>query len=237
MTLRSPLPSVFHRFDRVCQRPCQRPCQRVTSPIRSTFFDPPTPLGAIEALAAASVAASATVALKGRAGEERKGPYHRPHTANAEPTSDQASIMRGRGRATNRLTWLRSPRSALPMCFPPLRRVLQFVSKAMISFGNQHRRPICPNHVTSSGEGVSRAGANSVFHSVEADQAGARRSTVGETAELAEMHGIDGAPFRDRRGWGENPEPSLASTFHGSFAPLSKNLGLRSPRPSTAGAR
>lgn len=215
MTLRSPLPSVFHRFDRVCDHPCHRPCQRLTSPIRSAFFDPPTPLGAIEALAAASVAASATVAGEGRT-RDRKGPHHRQHATNAEPSTDPVGIMRARPRPTNRLTSLSTSSIALGSMLG---------SSAMHRVEIASLAPVCP-----IGGGISRAGANSDFHSVEADQARARRSTAGETAECAEMPWFGGKRTRHPPGWPGKPAPSSISTSPHFFAAAPKNSA---PHPQT----
>lgn len=223
MTLRSPLPSVFHRFDRVCQRPCHRPCHRVTSPIRSAFFDPPTPLGAIEALAAASVAASASVAWKGRA----KAARCRHVCRNAEFSADRRCIIRSPGGSYHRYVGyvlvghqLRRQTSgqALPMRFPSSKDTSRFVGKALIALLKRDRRPICPNHVALA-EGFSRALSHELKHSWK--QTRARWSRPLDCQIL--MVWLNG--IQDRGGWGEIPRacPGFMSSL--SFAAPSKKIG------------
>lgn len=203
MSLRSPLPSVFHRFDRVCHRAFHRPFDRVSSLIRSAFFDPPTPLGAIEALAAASVAACATPAWKGRA----EGPRLIHARGNREMARLCSCIMpvpiRELTRYRNGYRTICSAR-LLPGRFPSSRSARPVGHKQLIALAPQRGYPLCPNHVAMSGEGISRAGANSVFHSVEADQARPHASAM-RICVISRQ--------KDRGGWCRGSNASAVDIF------------------------
>lgn len=116
----------------------------------------------------------------------RKRARCRHACSNAEKIAGSSRIIHASaGRVTR---YYGGPAALLlPGRFPQPRHVSRSGHKHLIALAPPYCRPICPNHVASIGEGISRAGANSVFHSVEADQARARRSTVGETSERAEL--------------------------------------------------
>lgn len=134
---------------------------------------------------------------KGSNARGRKGPQRRQHTTNGQPSTDPVGIMRARPRPTNRLTSLSTSNTALG---PRLGTCAAHNPHD----GVQHQvLGIASSPVCAIGGGISRAGANSAFHSIEADQARARRSTAGETAECAEPSEIAWGPLLGRGGWGE----------------------------------
>lgn len=162
-------------------------------------------------------------AAQGREG--RKAARYRHARRNAESAAARPCIIHLPGRRHNRLrSWSRRVRS-LPMRFPPPHHASSVACKALIALLNRHRHPICPNHVASGGEGISRAGANSVFHSVEADQARASRPTSDEAAELADMPLFPIKKTGEGVGWGEKPAPCWISTSRPNFAAASKKSG------------
>lgn len=154
-------------------------------------------------------------AAQGREG--RKAARYRHACGNAEARGDRRRIMQSPGRGGNALRTQPPAAQTLPMRFPQHRRALQSDRKRLIALLKPYRRPICPNHVASI-EGISRAGANSVFRSVEAVQARARWLIRAEHLALPlEKTGV---------GWGgrEILPPPRFLTCSEFFAPLPKNF-------------
>lgn len=202
--------------------PVPTTCQHLPTPLPTACFQPPIPPERWKRPTRPRWPLGVPAALKGRTGEDRKGPHHRPHTANAEPSTEPASIMRGDEGPTNRLTWASST---------GLGSKIGSSAIAEPSSGERNQRlvddatPVC-----AFGEGFARAGANSVFHSVEADHARARWSTAGETDDRAEMHGFSVKARGSGVGGAPPAEPSQLSTSPLNFAALSKNSA---PHPKT----
>lgn len=173
-------------------------------------------------------------AAQGREG--RKAARYRHARRNAASGAAWPCIIRSVDRARNglRSSWGRG--RSLPGRFPLPLHVLQSDRKQLIALLDPYRRPICPNHVASGGEGISRAGANSVFHSVEADQARASRPTSGEAAELADMRGLSHKIRPGGGGWGGKSAPCWISTSRPNFAAASKKSGGVSPQTSSTTA-
>lgn len=203
-------------------------CQHLPTPLPTACFQPRIPPERWKRPTRPRWPLGVPAALKERTAEDRKGPHHRHHTTNAKPSADPAGIMGGHDRATNRLTWLVSTRSSVNC--PP-----RSIDVSPIN----HLVAGCSSR-TASGKSmgrISRAGANSVFHSVEADQARARRSTSDEKAECAEPSGIAWGPLLGRGGWGKKPASSPLSTSPQTFAALPKNSAHLLPALFTDGAR
>lgn len=147
--------------------------------------NPPYP-PALEAPNAAGVAAMRSRRLEG---EGQEGPRSTHVRSNAEKVALWWRITQPlRRRITRYGNCYRSRSFArlLPGCFPTSRQASLLGRKQLIVLAPQRCQPLCPNHVALIGEGISRAGANSVFHSVEAVQARASRPTARETADLGE---------------------------------------------------
>lgn len=179
--------------------------------------NPPYP-PALEAPNAARVAARRSRRFEGKG---RKAAACRHVRRNAAHGRVPARIIPGLGRDVTGYDPSFAARvrpHVLPPCFPLPRRALRSDCKRLIALLIPYHRPICPNHVASSGKGFSRAGANSVFHSVEADQVRARARWRGEMARPA------AEKTRRGWGWGEITGPFYISTYPPNFAPLSENL-------------
>ncbi|MCS3895802.1 hypothetical protein M2171_004935 [Bradyrhizobium japonicum USDA 38] len=156
-------------------------------------------------------------AAQGREG--RKVAAYRQACSNCEICIDRPCIIHRSPEARNPLRALRGQGLVLPGRFPQPRHVFQPDCKRLIALLNPDPRPICPNHVASFGEGISRAGANSVLHSVEADQARARARCCVEMAISAAIK------IQIEGGWGEKP-----ARFHKSTCPLFFALFFRKLR-------
>ncbi len=194
----------------------QRYCQRL-------FSNPPYP----PALETPNAAGSrlGVPAAQGREGQE--GPRSTHVCGNAQTAALWSCITQPLSRQANPLVTVTirpERRHALPRCFPQSRLTLRSNRKRLIRLDCLSCEPLCPNHVALIGEGVSRAGANPVFHSVEAVQARARRLIAGETAELAEKPELPGKKKGGGAGVGGKRDP------HGYFeVPRLFRVGSKKP--------
>ncbi|WP_146006563.1 hypothetical protein [Bradyrhizobium forestalis] len=94
----------------------------------------------------------------------------------------------------------------------PLLAGQQCIEKALVCAVDS----VTENH----GEGISRAGANSVFHSVEADHVRASVPITGEIAELAEKAGLPSKKTGGGWGWGQIQTPRAFLKVPGLFRGL-----------------
>lgn len=203
MSLRSPLPSVFHRFDRVCHRLCQRPFDRVTSPIRSAFFDPPIPLGAIEALAAASVAASATVAWKGRA----RTPACGTQRHNRQSAAGWRCIIRRRWPIITGYVWAYGS------------KVGSTALKQAFDCAQNQKLMLVASPVCTFGEGFLRALSHELQHSWKQRRPRPRARDVCRQMPYGSAIGI-----QKKTPQGKKPRARHRSTSHPNFAAVSEKI-------------
>lgn len=134
---------------------------------------------------------------------------------NAEVGASGRCIMRSPGRGSNLLRMSPLPGRTLPMRFPLPHDRSRLIGNSLIALLNRHRRPICPNHVVSVGEGFSRALSHELQHSWKLTHARGSRPIV------RQIPMVWPGEIQDRRGVGEIPRacPDFMSSPFFAAAP------------------